>query len=72
MSVYTEYSYLTDEEVISKVESKENPTILEVELSARLQDALDGIEEAEELVEGLCNLLDDHGIVIEFVEGDLQ
>lgn len=72
MSLYTEYSYLTDEEVISKVETKQNPTILEVELSARLQDALDGIEEAEELVEGLCNLLDDHGIVIEFVEGDLQ
>lgn len=69
---YTEYSYLTDEEVISKVESKDKPTSLEVELAARLQDAIDGLEEAEEVVEGLCELLDEHGIAIEFVEGIVQ
>lgn len=69
---YTEFSYLTDEELISKVERKDDPTSMEVELAARLQDAIDGIEEAEEIVEGLCDLLDDHGIAIEFVEGVVQ
>lgn len=69
---HTEYSYLTDEEVINKVEIKTNPTSLEVELACRLQDAIDGIEEAEEIVEGLCDLLDENGIAIEFVEGMVQ
>lgn len=69
---HTEYSYLTDEEVISKVENKDDATSLEVELAARLQDAIDGIEEAEEIVEGLCDLLEDHGIAIEFVDGIVQ
>jgi hypothetical protein len=69
---HTEYSYLTDEEVINKVETKTNPTSLEVELASRLQDAIDGIEEAEEIVEGLCDLLDENGIAIEFVEGMVQ
>ena len=69
---HTEYSYLTDEEVISKVETSQTPTSLEVELCARLQDALDMIEEAEEIVEGLCDLLDAHGIAVEFVEGAVQ
>lgn len=69
---HTEYSYLTDDEVISKVENKDDATSLEVELAARLQDAIDGIEEAEEIVEGLCDLLEDHGIAIEFVDGIVQ
>lgn len=69
---HTEYSYLTDEEVISKVENKDDATSLEVELAARLQDAIDCVEEAEEIVEGLCDLLEDHGIAIEFVDGIVQ
>lgn len=69
---HTEYSYLTDEEVISKVVNKDDPTSLEIELAARLQDAIDGIEEAEEIVEGLCDLLDENGIAIEFVESLVQ
>ena len=69
---HTEYSYLTDEEVISKVEAMQTPTSLEVELAARLQDVLDMVEEAEDIVESLCELLEDHGIGIEFVEGAVQ
>lgn len=69
---HTEYSYLSDDELIAKVECKDAPTMLEIELAARLQDAIDGIEEAEEIVEGLCDLLDDHGISVEFVESELQ
>lgn len=69
---HTEYSYLTDEEVIYKVENKDDATSLEVELAARLQDAIDGIDEAEDIVEGLCDLLEAHGIEVEFVEGSVQ
>lgn len=69
---YTEYSYLTDEEVISKVESMQTPTSLEVELATRLQDVLDMVEEAEDIVEGLCDLLEAHGIGVEFVEGAVE
>ncbi len=69
---HTQFSYLTDDEVIHKVETKDNPSDLEIELAARLQDALDGIEEAEEVVEGLCDLLDENGIAVEFVEGLVQ
>lgn len=69
---HTEYSYLTDEEVILRVEAKQDATSLEVELAARLQDVLDMVEEAEDIVEGLCDLLDAHGIAVEFVEGAVQ
>lgn len=69
---HTEYSYLTDDEVIQKVETKQDPTSLEVELAARLQDCMDAVEEAEEVVEGLCDILDAHGIAVEFVEGIVQ
>ena len=69
---YTEYSYLTDEEVISKVEMKEDASSLEVELAMRLNDSLDLCEEADEVIEELFEILDDNGITIEFVEDPLQ
>lgn len=72
MSNYTQYSYLTDDELISKVESKSDASDLEVELSIRLQDAIDVMEEADETVEMMADILEEHGVVIEEVEGSLQ
>lgn len=72
MSDYTQYSYLTDEELISKVESKSDATQLEIELAIRLQDAIDVAEEADETVEMMADILEEHGVVIETAEGSLQ
>lgn len=69
---YTEYSYLTDDELISKVENKNDATSLEVELASRLQAALDDIEEAEEVIESLNTICEEAGIEISVVESLVQ
>ena len=48
---HTEYSYLTEEELLTKVDSMESPTALEIELASRLLaalDTLDGIDMLED------------------------
>lgn len=72
MSDYTKYSYLTDEELISKVQSKSDATELETELAIRLQDAIDMAEEADETVEMMADILEEHGVYVDEVEVSLQ
>lgn len=69
---YTEHSYLTDDELICKVENKSDATSLEVELASRLQSVMDDLEEAEEMMESLAEICEEHGIELSVVEGLVQ
>lgn len=69
---YTEYSYLTDDELICKVENKSDATSLEVELASRLQALMDDLEEAEEIIESLNAICEENGIEVSVVEGFVQ
>lgn len=69
---YTEYSYLADDELICKVENKSDATSLEVELASRLQDALDTLEEADEVIESLNTICEEAGIEIDVIESLVQ
>lgn len=69
---YTEHSYLTDDELIAKVQNKSDATPLELELASRLQDALDGLEDAEDIMDGMADILESNGIEFELVEGTVQ
>lgn len=52
--IHTEYSYMTEEELLTKVESMETPTSLEIELAARLKAALHYIDELSEMEDELA------------------
>lgn len=69
---YTEHSYLADDELICKVENKSDATSLEIELASRLQDALETLDEADEVIESLNAICEDAGIEVSVIESLVQ
>jgi len=69
---YTEYSYLSDDELLSRVESKSDATALEVELSARLQSAIDDVEETQETLDAVLAACEEVGVDMELFDSLLQ